>query len=661
MTTDICLITMPYASLERPSLPLGLLDNYISAFGHQVDVIYGNLKFAKMLGIDKYYNVESANNEALAGEWTFSAAAFPDKNHNDQGYFDLLDFAPASRENLLAIRQTAEQFIDELAEEVLAKNPKIVGCSSTFQQNCASLALLRKIKAKRPDIITLMGGANCEGIMGQTISDCFDWVDYVFSGESDEVIGDFFNQLMQGVSFNAHNLPYGVITTKTNTIVTDTPTPQAVKKPPRAFVEDMSKVGAPNYDSFFATIKALDFEQQIKPGLMVETSRGCWWGAKRHCTFCGLNGHGMIYRAKDAEVALDEFAQLSQKYQVNKFGLVDNILPMEYMNTVLPQLSQQHQFSLFYETKANLTKAHVVKLAGAGVKWIQPGLENMHDDILKLMKKGTNAVQNVATLKWCRESGVRVSWTVLFGAPGEQQQWYSDMAQWIPLVTHLQPPQQQISKIGYHRFSPYFDKAHEYDLNLAPVKPYQHIYDLNETDLFNIAYFFQEQVPNAPVTNSVDDNSLAHLPGHRAMQTAVTRWSQQFWGEQVPPILCMYDETTHIRILDTREVATKLAHKLEGVTAQIYRLCVGPISKERLLEKLLELDEKTEADVTLPTSDIDGILQQLIDDKLVLHVSHCYLALALSGELPQLPDSVDYPSGYLSLNEGSNGWKIMGI
>ncbi|NQZ12975.1 MAG: RiPP maturation radical SAM protein 1, partial [Algicola sp.] len=656
--TDICLITMPYASLERPSLPLGLLDNYISAFGHQVDVIYGNLKFAKMLGIDKFYNVESANNEALAGEWTFSRAAFPDKNHDDTGYFDLLDFAPTSRENLLAIRQTAEQFIDELAVEILAKNPKIVGCSSTFQQNCASLALLRQIKAKRPDIITLMGGANCEGIMGQTISDCFDWVDYVFSGESDEVIGDFFNQLMQGVNFDAHNLPYGVITKKTNTIPIATKSDTVDKKPPRAFVEDMKNVGSPTYDSYFSTIKALGFEQQIKPGLMVETSRGCWWGAKRHCTFCGLNGHGMVYRAKDAETALNEFAQLSEKYQVDKFGLVDNILPMEYMDTVLPQLaerSEQHQFSLFYETKANLRKEHVVKLADAGVKWIQPGLENLHDDVLKLMKKGTNAVQNVATLKWCRESGVRVSWTILFGSPGEQQQWYSDMAQWIPLVAHLQPPQQQMSKIGYHRFSPYFDKAHEYDLNLAPIKPYQHIYDLNDTDLFNIAYFFQEQTTDAPVTNSVDDNSLAHLPGHQAMQTAVTHWSQQFWCGQVPPLLCMFDETAHIRILDTRKVATKLAHRLEGVTAQVYRLCVGPISKERLIEKLADTGE------TLLTSDVDGILQQLIDDKLMLHVSHCYLSLALSGELPQLPNSADYPSGYLSLNEGSNGWKVMGI
>jgi hypothetical protein len=30
-----------------------------------------------------------------------------------------------------------------------------------------------------------------------------------------------------------------------------------------------------------------------------------------------------------------------------------------------------------------------------------------------------------------------------------------------------------------------------------------------------------------------------------------------------------------------------------------------------------------------------------LDDKLMLHISNCYLSLALSGELPQRPDSAD--------------------
>jgi radical SAM superfamily enzyme YgiQ (UPF0313 family) len=40
--------------------------------------------------------------------------------------------------------------------------------------------------------------------------------------------------------------------------------------------------------------------------LLFEASRGCWWGAKHHCTFCGLNGLSMTFRSKSADRAYSE-------------------------------------------------------------------------------------------------------------------------------------------------------------------------------------------------------------------------------------------------------------------------------------------------------------------------------------------------------------------
>ena len=40
-----------------------------------------------------------------------------------------------------------------------------------------------------------------------------------------------------------------------------------------------------------------------RPVDVVETSRGCWWGERSHCTFCGLNGMGMTYRSKNSVLA----------------------------------------------------------------------------------------------------------------------------------------------------------------------------------------------------------------------------------------------------------------------------------------------------------------------------------------------------------------------
>jgi len=222
MTVDVCLVSMPYTSLSTPSLALGVLETYISKFGNSVDSIYGNLAYAKKIGLAEYEFINNSFNDYLIGEWTFSQSAFPNDELNDEGFFALFtDLDDLKKQKLLSIRDAATEFVDETVDAILVKNPKVVGCTSTFQQNCASLAVLRKIKQANPNIITLMGGANCEGIMGQTISEEFPWVDYVFSGECDDVIGEFIDKLVKGIAINPHTLPYGFITQKGNTIVTD--------------------------------------------------------------------------------------------------------------------------------------------------------------------------------------------------------------------------------------------------------------------------------------------------------------------------------------------------------------------------------------------------------------------------------------------------------
>lgn len=637
MNTDICLVHMPYSSLTHPSLALGLIESYLAPLGHQVDTVYGNLEFAAAIGVAQYDFVDSTYQEHLIGEWTFSRAAFEDKTPNDSGFFALFsDMPDDTRARLLTIRSQAEDFINDIANRILAKQPKIVGCTSTFQQNCASLALLRKIKAVNPEIITIMGGANCEGMMGQTISKAFTWVDYVFSGECDEVIGDFISRLLKGVKFDLHNLPSGVIARNLHSIVN----PNKKAQPPRAFVSDMSNVGTPVYDSYFDAVKTLGLTEHISAVLLVETSRGCWWGAKQHCTFCGLNGHSMTHRSKQPEAVMAELALLSSKHSLNKFEVVDNILPVEYMKTVLPRLAEAQNYAIFYETKANLRKHQVELIAKAGISWIQPGFESLHDDFLKLIRKGTTAVQNIAALKWCRTFGVRVSWNILCDAPGEQEQWFIEMAQWLPSIEHLQPPLETLVNINYPRFSPYFNQPSDYGLSLAPLTSYQFIYPLSGQDLFDIAYFFEDKNSQKGDGYSFTQPFHSARHGHQVLQAKILEW-HKIWINSGPPLLYMVDHKTSIVLFDSRQVKTRNVHELTGLQATIYRLCEEPVSRSRLLTKLNASGEQVDE------AALDDLMQPLLDNKLTLYISKCYLSLALFGDIPELPNVKDYPAGYL--------------
>ena len=61
----------------------------------------------------------------------------------------------------------------------------VVGFSSTFQQNVASLALARRIKERFPMVKVVFGGANFEGEMGPEYVRAFPFIDYAVVGEGD--------------------------------------------------------------------------------------------------------------------------------------------------------------------------------------------------------------------------------------------------------------------------------------------------------------------------------------------------------------------------------------------------------------------------------------------------------------------------------------------
>src|SRR5439155_957173 len=81
---------------------------------------------------------------------------------------------------------------------------------------------------------------------------------------------------------------------------------------------------------------------------------------KHHCTFCGLNGLSMAYRAKTPDRAFREILELAERYGVDEVTAVDNILAMDYFRELLPRLKARGiGLKLFYEVKANLTREQV--------------------------------------------------------------------------------------------------------------------------------------------------------------------------------------------------------------------------------------------------------------------------------------------------------------
>ena len=492
----IALVNMPFADLHMPSLALTQLKAVVDAeFNDRVSVKihYLNHDFAHYLGIElsQKLGLSAEAHNSGVGDWIFRQVAFPDLPDNTELYFRR--FFPTRtpqvemmKRVVLMKRQGLDAFLDSLIDKYKLAEADIVGFTSMFSQNVACFALARKLKVRNPKIITVIGGANCEAPMGQEIVKNFKPLDFVFSGPGLKSFPEFVRHCLNGEFDKCHGIR-GVFSRRNCALNTLTPLTEIGEE------LDIDVPVKLDYGEFLETHRRNFSHANMKPILLFETSRGCWWGAKAHCTFCGLNGQTMNYRAMTPQNALAQFDQLfSYAEYVDRYESVDNIMPKNYMQEVFARLQPPPNVSLFYEIKADLSDEEVGILSRAHVRSVQPGVEALNTSTLKLMKKGTSAFQNLRLLKSCVTYDVHPAWNLLIGFPGEREDVYKKYLKDVPLLTHLPPPN-GVFLVRFDRYSPYFMKAREYGLDLVPVDYYELTYPFSRESMMNMAYFFTDE------------------------------------------------------------------------------------------------------------------------------------------------------------------------
>lgn len=603
---EVALVSMPFGLLEEPSVALGLLKASLN--GPRCKALYFNLRFAHLIGPDFYDWVSSGSRPLgqFLGEYLFRAAAFPGVDWRDEDFWtrwierkatagqpapDRLD------QRLAAAGVQVEAFLDECTADILTLQPKIVGLTSVFQQQLASLALARRLKERDPDLFIVCGGANCEGVMGREMMRQFDVLDAVVSGEGDIVFPQLVDRVLSGDAVDGLR---GVLTAGEGNLP-DGPVIEAPK------VSEMDALPTPDYGDYFEALAAYQLVDRLQPALPFETSRGCWWGAKQHCTFCGLNGAGMTFRSKSSNRALAELDALLATYPVSRVQFVDNILDMGYFKTFIPALAEQDwKTDSFFEVKANLSKGHLRLLKAAGVHRIQPGIESLSRRVLEAMGKGVSVLQNIRLLKWCQELGIHPYWNILWGFPEEEPEDYAEMARLIPLLSHLTPPG-VAGPLRLDRFSPNFeDSASHGFVDVEPDAAYRHLYPVEDGALANLAYYFEYRYR--------DDRDVASYTA--TTHEAVERWRREHVSGG---LLCLESEEG-LLIWDQRPVATAPVIRLEGMERRLYGACDD-------IRHLRQLSRRLGGEAT-PT-DVESRLHGLVEQGLMMREGETFLSLAV--------------------------------
>lgn len=618
----VAIVCMPWGSIQKPSLAMGILKHLVAGAGFTPELHYLNFMLAAQIGLRAYEDI--AGGAFFHQEWFFAQYLFGSDGtgemqnrweqmmaNDDAGSMlrAMTGHSPDRDEYFKSLAESeVPRFLDAAFQQVDWQRYKIVGFTTTFAQSLASIAIAKRIKTAYPEITIVFGGANVDSEMGNEFVRAFPWIDHAVHGEAEYT----FPQLLSAISRGDKIIHIPGISSRNGDAIFDGHLEAGAPV-------DINHSPAPDYTDYVAAIEANGFKGAFKLQLFYESSRGCWWGEKHHCTFCGLNGGTMKFRQKSPDTILMEVLNLSRDYNCLSLSATDNILSNQSWKTFLPQLaSLDLDIGLFYEVKANLSFEQLAALKSAGVREIQPGIESFSTRVLKLMDKGVTGIQNIQLLKWCYELGIRPVWNILYGFPGEDDEDYAAMPDLIRSISHLYPPG-DTPQVMYERFSPYHFASGTYGISLKPAREYQYIFPKQRVAFERIAYFFED--------NNQRNSELARARIHPVL-TEVAQWKKSWenhdrylFYEKGPGFLLIYDNRP--RGAGGPQEARSM--KLGGQLAEVYRFCDSIRSKRAIMERFGDGENESSPRNQSLLKALDALVLQRL-----LHVEgERYLALAV--------------------------------
>ncbi|MFI5021530.1 MAG: RiPP maturation radical SAM C-methyltransferase [Alphaproteobacteria bacterium] len=542
---SVLLIVPPFYAYGHPSLGAATLKSALAQRGIAAKVLYANAQYAQIIGVDFYRTIMSVvSPKELYQERIFSKSAHGEMIHapepatRSDNFYSRYYGLFSNKKTVLTDQElshavdSVDDFLDGVIEEVRKTRPRIVGLSSLYSQVNASLALAKSIKKIFADMIVVIGGSNCYGEMGEELAR-LEYVDYVFDGEADVVFPTFCEDALNG-----NELPSGKL----------------IRCPP---VENLEQLDIPDYS---------DFLQQFLPEerndifLYFETSRGCWWGAKHRCKFCGISYDGMAFRAKSAQKAAYQLCEIRRRYPEYKlFYGCDSVFPNAYFDEFFRELAKgEFDGSIFYQIKPTLDFDKLKKMKEHRIDSLGPGIESLLTKHLTMMRKGTTASRNIALLRNCKELGIEAKWNHLVALPNDSAADYEEIADLLPLLQHLDPP--IITPIYIQRFSPYFDDHDEHGItNIRPMEGYGKSFPAS-INLMKLAYNFNGDLKS-------DIRSAPELLARFIL--GIRKWYSR-WNTH-PAELVVFRAGKKLLVKDTRDCAIDEIAEIDEAELEILK------------------------------------------------------------------------------------------
>jgi ribosomal peptide maturation radical SAM protein 1 len=581
---------MPWAIFNRPSIQLGSLKSYLEQAGDiRVDTYHPYLEVAREIGVTAYTTLSETG---WAGEALFSALLFAGKDIDPEAVFqDSLDGKGKQLPSYSTLISGLQTACDKWLASIDWDDYLAVGFSCCFNQLLASLYIAARLKKLNIKLPIVLGGSSCGGALGTSLLTHFPQVDYIIDGEGEGPL----QALCLYLGGEAPALPDRVLS-------------RHIKNNARTIPEitDLNTLPLPDYAAYFQQIKKVFPTLPFIPTLPVEFSRGCWW---HKCTFCNLNLQWKKYRWKRAETMISEIDRLTTTYQCLDFSFTDNALPPKEADAFFTAMDKRCTDLQFFAEIRGITQPERLALyRRGGLNTIQVGIESLSGSLLERMQKGCTVIDNIAVLKHCMASDIRLEGNLIIEFPASSSAEVAETLENLDFVLPFHPLSPASFFLGFG--SPIHQTPAQY--GIQAVLPHR-----KNRALFPSEY---HQSLELLIRDFRGDRTLQRRQW-QPVRKKIAAWQAFHDGRKSRTVspLSYRDGGSFIIIRQEQITGSPLHHRLRGLSREIYLFC----------DTIRTIDEINEQFPALKLKAIRAFIHDLHEKRIMFTDQKKVLALAV--------------------------------
>ncbi len=602
----IALVAPPWSLYSRPSIQVGALKAFVRSRFPTLPAVAHHLHLivAEAVGYRRYHAVSE---RMWLAESVFAALLSPERVERIGRFFRRQ--AASSRilrpPDFLDIVQQADLAVERWLEATDWTQIRLAGITSALCQFSAGLHLARRIKARSPRTTIVLGGPAFSVASAPAALTLFPEIDAVVIGEGELPLAHLVHyHVLEGLKLE--ELP--ALPALLTRFVRAPQTTEAVFYQ----MENLDLLPHPDYDDYMESLAGFAPANRFFPTLPVEISRGCWWQEEvGGCAFCNLNQQWRGYRSKSGLRAAAEIDHLTRRHKTLSVALMDNVLPREGVRETFRAVADLGKdLNLFAEIRATTSLAELKTLHAAGLRRVQIGIEALSTRLLRKLRKGASAIQNIEIMKHCERLGIANLANLIAGFPGSDEEDVAETLRNLEFARPFHPLSCVEFWVGLG--SPVWRRPDAFGLRSVSNHPHW-------ATLFPAAV--ARAFPFAVQSGRGRTSRQRRL--WQPVRAALRAWSAHYRGlHQGPfhePILGYRDAGDFLIIRERRPGGESATHRLEGASRKIYLFCETHQPLPRITEHFPET----------PADRIEAFLRQLTAQRVVFEENGRFLSLAV--------------------------------